>query len=478
MRCSFIIPIAALLVGCVHYEPRPLKPSETASQLQTRTLESPDLKAFLEKNSLKVAKWPLSSWNFEQLALAAYFYHPDLEVARAQWRTAEASAMTAGGRPNPTVTVTPGYNTDAATGVTPWLPAISFDVPIETAHKRDFRIAVAQSFARSSRFNISSTAWQVRSRLRSSLLTYIAAQRKEVLLRSVQAHQERTVLALKQSAAAGATAQNEVRPALIIANKATLDLLEATRQVGEARARIAEAIGVPAKALEKVELTFDFNPKISLPKNLRAAQANALKSRGDVLSMLSEYAAAESQLQLEIAKQYPDVHISPNYQWDQGESKWALGVTVELPLLNRNQGPIAEAKARREEVAAKFLALQAKVLSEVEVAFANHRASVRQVHEVDKLLAVQHEQLGSVEAQRRAGALTQLDTFTAQSEIDAAELSRLDAEIKTQQAIGSLEDALQMPLSSESAFVPELPVASLNSNLSSKSPSTKTKSKR
>ncbi|MDB6026234.1 MAG: Outer rane efflux protein [Verrucomicrobiales bacterium] len=480
MRCLFYIISSVLLIGCVHYESKPLDAPQSAKQLQTRSLDSPELKAFLEKNlSSGITTWPLPSWSFEQLALAAYFYHPNMEVARAQWRTAEAVVLTAGGRPNPTVSLTPGFNSDAANGVSPWMPVVSFDIPIETAHKRDFRIAVAQSLSHSAKFNISTTAWQVRSNLRTALLNFIAAERRETLLRSGQENQNRILASLKQNEAAGAIARNEVRPALIAANRLALDLLEARRQAQEARARIAEAIGVPVNELVKRQFTFDFSNKPIPPDDLHQAQEIALKGRSDILSALADYAAMESTLQLEIAKQYPDVHISPNYQWDQGESKWALGVTVELPLLNRNQGPIAEAKARREEAAAKFVALQAKVLSEIELALASYHASVEQQGAVDELLKIQREQLNSIEAQEKAGAMTQLDRLTAQTEINAAELSRFESEVKIQQSLAALEDALQRPFSSERAFVePEVSSFPQTTPTAAKGSSKKTKSKR
>ena len=41
----------------------------------------------------------------------------------------------------------------------------------------------------------------------------------------------------------------------------------------------------------------------------------------------------------------PDVHLNPGYQFDQGDNKWSIGLTFDLPILNQNQGPIAEAKA-------------------------------------------------------------------------------------------------------------------------------------
>ena len=118
-------------------------------------------------------------------------------------------------------------------------------------------------------------------------------------------------------------------------------------------------------------IAFDL-ARIPEADDLTSAEARraALQSRTDILAALAEYAASESALQLEIAKQYPDIHLSPGYQFDQGDNKWHLGLSAELPVLNRNQGPIAEAEARRAESAARFEALQAKVIAEIDRALA------------------------------------------------------------------------------------------------------------
>ena len=75
---------------------------------------------------------------------------------------------------------------------------------------------------------------------------------------------------------------------------------------------------------------------------------------------LSDAVLLLNDLRLEIARQYPDLHLNPGYEFDQADSKWALGLSIELPLLNQNQGPIAEAEARRLESAARFESLQAR----------------------------------------------------------------------------------------------------------------------
>ena len=175
----------------------------------------------------------------------------------------------------------------------------------------------------------------------------------------------------------------------------------------------------------------------------------ALLGRADILAALSDYAASQSALQLEVAKQYPDLHLAPGYLWNAGsagENDWQLGATVELPLLNRHKGAIAEATARREASAARFLALQAKVIAEIDGAAASFRASQTNFTAVEALTAAQKTQQQSVNAQFQAGAVDRLEVLTAELELNAASIARLDAQVKLQQAVGALEDAVQRPL--------------------------------
>ena len=186
MRLKWTILALALLTGCARFQSQPLSPAKTAADLENRSLADPALKTFLEQNlHRQFTHWPVASWDFETLTLVAFYYHPDLAVARAQWSVANAGVKTAGGVPNPTLSLTPGYNVNhinAAPGLSPWFPAVNFDVPVETAGKRRHRITTAQRLSESARLNIVTVAWQVRSRLRRSLLDLYAAREAENLL--------------------------------------------------------------------------------------------------------------------------------------------------------------------------------------------------------------------------------------------------------------------------------------------------------
>jgi len=444
-----VIIALGLVAGCARFHSQPLSPAETATNLESRSLDNPDLKAFLEKNlHRELNPWPARKWDFEMLTLAAFYYHPSLDVARAVWAEAQAGIVTAGARPNPTVGFSPQYVFNP--GPDPaWVHTLNFDWPIETAGKRGARVAQARHLSESARLNIIAMAWQVRSQLRGNVIDFTSAMRREALLRKQLEVQEQGVASLDQRHEAGALASAEITPARLLLQKARLDLSNAQQQQVEARTRVAEGIGVPLSALNEVEVACDL---ASLPADLDRltsgeVRRKALLGRADVLAALSDYAASESALQTEIAKQYPDIHLNTGYEYDQGLQKWGmLGIGLELPLLNRNQGPIAQADARRKQAAARFEALQAKVIADLDRGLAVCEVAAKSRAGAEALLATQRKQLESVEQQRKAGAADRLDLLTAQLELTASELAVEDGKAKLHQALGALEDAVQRPL--------------------------------
>src|SRR6202007_2267730 len=120
--------------------------------------------------------------------------------------------------------------------------------------------------------------------------------------------------------------------------------------------------------LENAEFSW---PDMDMPPSLQSisraeSQRDAILNRLDVRRSLAQYAAAEADLQLEAAKQYPDVNIGPGYTYEERNSSFTVGHSSCIPLYNRNQGPIAEAEARRKEAAAAFLQTQARVIARSE----------------------------------------------------------------------------------------------------------------
>ena len=440
-------------------------PAQLAAELDARSLSESAFQCFLHTNSTPpLPAGPPAVWNFELLTVAAMYFHPSLEVARADWAVAQGGDRTAAARLNPTVSAIPGYNFSAANGASPWIPALSFDLPIELAGKRAYRREQARQLTEAARLNIATTAWQVRAGLRGALLDFVAAHGREGRLRGQLALQERIVRSVEQRLQAGAVARTDLATAQLARDKTRLDWLESQRLGREARARVAEAIGLPVAALKDIEISAELpTPTAADGITAAAAREQALIGRADVLAALANYQASQAALQLEIAKQYPDLHLGPGYQFDQGDHKFTFGLTAELPLLNQNQGPIAEARARREAAAARFKALQARVLAELDHARTAQEAAAAQLAALEAVAASQQKQSEAVLGQIQAGAADPLDRVTAELEAGVTELARWDGQVRLQQARGALEDALQRPLASLAPVRIESPPPALQS---------------
>lgn len=443
VRAAALVMLA--LTGCVHYQPRPLAPPATLDAIETRTLDNPDLASFLRSNQ-HVSEWPPERWDLTTLTLVGFYYNPDLDVARADWAVARAGLVTAGERPNPDAGVAPGYNSTTPTSiVTPWILTLNLDFTIETAGKRGHRIEQARQLSEASRLSIATAAWQVRSRVRQSLLDLFSAAETSALLERQRELQAAVVSLLERQFAAGAISPFELTQARIALDTISLASHDATRQQAEARVRLAGALGVTVRALDSVRIDVDRFRQVPGEVPDSEARRQALLNRPDILGALAEYGASQAALQLEIARQYPDIHLGPGYEMDQADNKWTLGLSAALPMFNRNRGPIAEADARRTQAAARFTAVQARAIGEIDGALAGYRAALEKIGTTDTLLSQLRQQAASAQTQLAAGEISGLDLRVIQLQLAVSEMARLDALIKVQLALGSLEDAIQRP---------------------------------
>jgi outer membrane protein TolC len=294
---------------------------------------------------------------------------------------------------------------------------------------------------------IAAVAWDVRAKVRAAMLALHTGQENAALIKDEIVLHEEALTKLDVQVKAGEASAFELTSSRLLLNRSKLALHDAEKQASTGLAQLAAAVGVPSSALSAVKL--DFSTFQSLPGVPgETARRKALTHRADLLAQLANYRAAEEAVRVEIAKQYPDVHLGPGYDFDQGENKWTLGFSVELPAFNRNRGGIAQAEAKRATEAAKFEAKQAAVFGEIETALASYRAAQAKVVTAAQLA---DDSIKASETTKRivdAGELGTLDLVRHRIEASAAKLSKLEAMLQAQEAAGLLEAALQLPLRS------------------------------
>lgn len=454
---AFVLLPLGLATGCAHYKYHPvsISPPALAQSLYSRSLDDPELRSWMQQSAnFQPPTWPLNTWDLNALTLAAYYFNSDLDVARANVASAEAAIRTAAMKPNPIVAVGPGYETDPTA---PFIMAFNFDLPIETAGKRGYRIASATHLSQASRLQLAQAAWVVRSRVRSAFVDYHFAVLAVEQLRKQESLQTTYADLIERRFRAGEIPLPELTTARIDLTNLRQALHITEGLVNTTHAALAGAIGVPDAALIGKSVgwpSVDQLPTLaSLPS--QSIREMAVFNRLDVLRALEQYETAQSNLQLEVAKQYPDINLGPGYSYQQAIHSISLNLSSVLPVRNHNEGPIAEAEAQRKVAGTQVLSVQSTVIADSDKALAQYAAAYTTLQAATQSVSQHEEQQRSADRLLKAGETEQFTAIAAELQTAFAERTRLEALHQTQQSLGLLEDALQKPL--DSTTVPTLP---------------------
>jgi outer membrane protein TolC len=455
---AFVLPLLALASGCAPYKYHPalIAPRALAASLESRSLDDPGLRDWMKLAAgFGAPAWPMSAWDLNTLTLAAYYFNTDMDVARANAAVADAAIKTAAMKPNPSVGADAGYETAVES---PYLLGFDFSLPIETAGKRGYRIAEAEHLSEAGRIRVAEAAWAVRSRVRRALVDLVFAQEIAATMRNQESLQSKYTDLLEARFHAGEIPLPEVTTARIDLTNSRQALRAAEGQVGTARAALAAAIGIPLSGLAGKTVNWTAVdqplPPTALPE--QSIRATAVENRLDVQRALAQYEAAQFRLQLEAARQVPDIDLGPGYAYEEGVHLISLKMGTVLPLRNRNEGPIAEAEAHRKAAGAQLLATQSTVIAESDKALAQYDAAYAGVEEARRSIKLAEQQRQTANQWLKAGEADQLTAVSADVQAAVAERARLEALHQAQLALGSLEDALQRPIDPGTA--PVLPM--------------------
>ena len=434
-RASVPLAVALVLTSCVKYQPHPLDPPHSEQQFRTRSLSDPGLMAFLKRQD-----WPPAKLQLRDLYAVALYYSPELDVARAHLRTARAAIVTASTRPNPSLSIGGGY-TNA-----PESPLVFYFTPsvtLETGGKRALRTLEAGKLAEAARVDVDVTAWKVLSRVRAAWMDYAMALRSIDALNNELTARNETIAILEKRLSVGEGARPDVETARAALIGVQMEARAAATSASEAAANLAAAIGLPTPP--PVDTSNLPESLADLP--LGDIQKAGLLHRADVRRSLLEYAADEAALQLEIAKQRPDIQLNPGYNFDEGHHKITFGPGFDIPVFNRNKGPIAEAEARRAEAEARFNAVQAQAIGEMETALARYNGARAELNDADRtLIAIETTRIAAMQRAVAAGEEDRLALSGVRIEGAVAARARLEAERRFESALGALDDAVQQPL--------------------------------
>lgn len=455
------LSLSLLLTACANekYQAKPINQQQTTAKILAKDPLSADFKTYLIKQGYQEADLPFTDWGLQELTLSALYHHTKLDVAKAQLGLYKAQLETAGQKQNPTLNGSIARSNQANGDIRPWAYGLNVEIPIETANKRQIKIEEAQHLAEVARINVADTAWQLRSQLAKDLLRYHENIAQQTLLQQESDKQEKIVSMLEKRVALGALSNTELTASKLLL-QAKKDALDSKREsVQEIRASLAADAGLNVEKFKPIQLrpleieaTIASQTQILKPDSFKNLQEKALLNRLDIRRGLEKYAAAEAKIKLEVAKQTPDISITPGFIFEFGDSIWSLGFSSLLNLLNKNQTLIAEATQLREIEGAQFEALQANIIADLSQANARHSATLQNLAKTKQQQAAQQVYLQQLNKQFAAGAIDRLTLTQAALAAQQVDAQVLAAQFEVLATANEIENMLQYPLTENQKF--------------------------
>jgi outer membrane protein TolC len=448
-----------MLAGCVRYHAVPLDPARSAGEFAARRLGETAVRDDLARlMPQEVPAWPPPEWDRGELLAVAFTQNPQLAVARAQVSAALAHGITAAEAVNPDLTLQSEY---ARHEPHPWLYGVSSNWLLRSSERRRLDIELAQIDTANARLQLMEQAWSVRSALAAALSDWESGRRRLSLLDRLAEAEDRLVGVELRRVDAGEDSPSE----LLTVRQARIQIeqqrAESREIVDKAQTAAAKALGLPPQALDGVKFAWpDWGePPVVDEDRRRETREQALLTRTDLGEAIGEYAAAEAKLKRSVARQYPQMVLSPGYYWDHGIAKFPFNVGFTLPL-NRNRGEIAEARAARELAGQRMLALQADIYGGIVAAERAERIARAGADAAEQQLEAARRQRQTTDLGFKVGAADSQDQVGADILTMRAELELLQMRAELQNSRNSLEDALHAPLSG-----PELALANAIASL-------------
>jgi len=409
-----------LLAGCARYQPRPLDLAAHPTQYRARRLDDPRLLAW-------VGRWSSAPtphrWTGRQLALAALGMRADLARARAEWRAAQAAERTAAKRPPPGAQGSVERAVSGSEGQSPWVVSLGTLLNVELGGKRGARLQQARARTAIAEAELRLTAWRVAretqaaaQRLAGSEADLDAARREVGALAGLEARERARYQEASLSSAELARTGTEVQAARADAAAAEAIALDA-------RASLAGALAVPTGALDSLAVSVDSAADCAALETTGpdSIATLALGARPEMGRALADYAAAESDLRLEVARQYPDLELGPGFIWDQGVHRWTLALALPNLLGFRNRAAITEAEAARAAAGARVAETQELLLSDVGMAVSGCRGAVLERAAADSQVVVAARAASLAQAAYERGETSGLEPALAALAVARAE---------------------------------------------------------
>ena len=313
-----------------------------------------------------------------QAALAlALNANADLSAAGHELEAVEATIMQAQVRPNPELAALM-EDTRKATRTT----TLQLNQAIELGGKRGARIDAAERGRDAASAERDAKRAEIRALVLAAFFDVLVAQERLRLAQDTVELAQRATSAASRRVTAGKVSPVEETKARVAEAGVRIELTLARSELVSARKRLAGTWGNPAPRFERAEGSLDALPPLPALAALNARLATSPNLQRAKIEVERRQALAE----LERSRRVPDMTVSLGAKRNEelGRNQAIFGVSIPLPIFNRNQGNVLEALRRTDKARDELSAAEIRLSNELSLAYERLNSARQEVEALQR----------------------------------------------------------------------------------------------
>ena len=296
--------------------------------------------------------------------------HPEIRAAISEAAAQSGALRQAGVLPNPALELLregiDGPNRSST---------VQLNIPLELGGKRAARVRAAEREQQVAQFDVSVARARIRGETIAAFYDVVAAMERSRLADELAAIAGQAAGMAGKRVLAGKVSPVEETRAKVAQAGVHIESVQARRELDRAKGRLAAMVGDDPRTLEIVRPgTVELPRLVPLPDLLAQIE--------HAPGMMRARAAVEHRqavVDLERARRMPDLGVALGSKREEGHRQTVVGLSVPLPLFDRNQGSLLASLRRTDKARDELDAEAARLRTELHDAHARLRAALEEV---------------------------------------------------------------------------------------------------
>jgi cobalt-zinc-cadmium efflux system outer membrane protein len=332
---------------------------------------------------------------------------------------------------------------------------VNINWPIDFSRKRRARTNVAEKALKSTEAQFQDAVRLQIDNLYTVIVDVAAANEAVRYNEAYAKGLNKLAVVFEERAEAGAVQPSQADALRAQAERAQLQLRLAKSAVRTTTRRLALLLNMRGEEAAALKVSLNLRDTNPLPENDSALLQRALESRPDLIATRFGLQRAGAEIRLARANAFPDAYLlyQPYTLQDnrplglKSPTSWAVGLTVSVPLFNRNQGVIQRARLNEEQTRVELAAAEEGVATEVDLAIREFELSLSAVEELEKEVLPASQRVYQSALKRFNEGLDTVDVFSeAQRDYNETIRDYRDSLVRHRRAVLDLNTAVGVRL--------------------------------